>query len=87
MTVCRHVLPSDAWYIAKCRELARTKTAPIHSGLLVCAVIKYVDVQGRVRFATGINGEPCVIAGSLCAERAALMKYAHVSWNNARKTE
>lgn len=72
--VVRVLLPSDDWYINKCRELVHTKTAPIHSGLLVCAVIKYVDKRGRLRFATGINGEPCVIAGSLCAERAALMK-------------
>ena len=68
------MLPSDAVDIRMCRELVATKTAPIHSGLLVCAVIKYVDKAGKTRFATGINGEPCVIAGSLCAERAALMK-------------
>ena len=70
----RTLLPSDEPYIAVCRELLGTKTAPVHSGLLVCAVIKFVDRTGATRHATGINGEPCVIAGALCAERAALMK-------------
>lgn len=73
---CRSLLPRDAWFIRKCRDMVKTNIAPIHSGLLVCAVISFVDVNGRRKFTVGQNGEPCVIAGSLCAERGALMKYA-----------
>lgn len=68
------LLPSDEWYIQKLRSMLYMLKAPIHSGLLVCAVIRYYDASGRQRYVTGQNGEPCVIAGSLCAERAALMK-------------
>jgi hypothetical protein len=70
----RSLLPRDAWFIRKCREMVKTNIAPIHSGLLVCAVISFVDVNGRRKFTVGQNGEPCVIAGALCAERGALMK-------------
>jgi hypothetical protein len=54
--------------------MLRTKVAPIQSNLLVCAIITYWDKSGRRRIATGINSEPCVIAGSLCAERSALTR-------------
>jgi hypothetical protein len=66
----------DREYIDMCKTILHTKPAPIQSNLLVVAVITYVDKDGERRSAKGINSEPCVIAGSLCAERSALTRYA-----------
>ena len=57
-----------------CKRILHTHTAPIQSNLLVVAVISYWDREGVRRVAKGINSEPCVIAGSLCAERSALTR-------------
>ena len=45
---------------------------PAQSDFLVCAVLTYNTPDGGTGYITGVNNEPCVIAGSLCAERAAL---------------
>ena len=65
---------ADRQYIDMCKRILHTHTAPIQSNLLVVAVISYGDREGVRRVAKGINSEPCVIAGSLCAERSALTR-------------
>lgn len=51
---------------------------PYQSLFRVIAVVVYEDGQGHVSHVVGTNAEPCMIAGSICAERAALVSLRHV---------
>eukprot|EP00924_Labyrinthula_sp_SR-Ha-C_P000660 snap_masked-scaffold_98-processed-gene-0.16-mRNA-1 protein AED:1.00 eAED:1.00 QI:0/0/0/0/1/1/4/0/146 len=65
----------DIQWITKTEEYRnKLKTKPVYSNLRVTATIVYRKKETKEKlFIHGTNNEPCWIAGSICAERCALV--------------
>lgn len=72
-------LDEDPKSVLQALNTYRAALAPPYQSLFrVIAVVVYEDGQGRIGHVVGANAEPCMIAGSICAERAALVSLRHV---------
>jgi cytidine deaminase len=64
----------DEEYVAIARAVLASTPRPHCSNFLVAAVLVAEDSLGGVHHVVGVNAEVCSIAGSLCAERSAILQ-------------